>query len=72
MPDAVGTRAKWGVIIPSTNTVVEHHLNRVRPEGITFHAGRMYRETTDLSSDEAFETVLHQIRRSIAAAIHDV
>ena len=72
MPDAVDTRAKWGVIIPSTNTVVEHDFSRVRPDGITFHSGRMYLETTDLSSDEAFEAVLHEIRSSLATAIRDV
>ena len=72
MPDAVDTRAEWGVIIPSTNTVVEHDFSRVRPDGITFHSGRMYLETTDLSSDEAFEAVLHEIRSSLATAIRDV
>lgn len=72
MPDAVGTRAKWGVIIPSTNTVVEHDLYAVKPEGITFHAGRMYLETQDLSSDGAFEALLGQIRSSIKTAIRDV
>ena len=72
MPDAVGTRAKWGVIIPSTNTVVEHDFYAIRPVGITFHAGRMYLETGDLSSDEAFEALLAQIRTSIKIAIRDV
>jgi maleate isomerase len=72
MPDAVGTRAKWGVIIPSTNTVVEHDFNAIKPDGITFHAGRMYLETQDLSSDDAFEALLGQIRESIKTAIRDV
>ena len=72
MPDAAATRAKWGVIIPSTNTVVEHDLNQVRPRGITFHAGRLYIETADLSSDSAFEALLEQIRHSMSIAIRDV
>jgi maleate isomerase len=72
VPDAVGRRAKWGVIIPSTNTVVEHDLNAVRPEGITFHAGRMYLETGDLSSDDAFKALLGQIQTSLEIAIRDV
>ena len=72
MPDSVGTRAKWGVIIPSTNTVVEHDFYAVRPSGITFHAGRMYLETSDLSSNDAFEALLTQIRSSIKTAIRDV
>ncbi|MEZ5099078.1 MAG: arylmalonate decarboxylase [Thermoleophilia bacterium] len=72
MPDSVGTRAKLGVIIPSTNTVVEHDLYAVRPEGITFHFGRMYIEAPDLSSDDAFEALLGQVRESITVAIRDV
>ena len=40
MPDVVGYRAKIGVIVPSTNTVVEHDFARVRPPGVTFHSGR--------------------------------
>ena len=44
MPDVTGWRAKFGVIVPSTNTVVEHDFNRMAPPGVTFHAGRMYIE----------------------------
>jgi maleate isomerase len=72
MPDAVGPRAKWGVIIPSTNTVVEHDLYAIRPKGITFHSGRMYLETGDLSSDEAFKALLGLINTSIKIAVRDV
>ena len=43
------------VIVPSTNTVVEHDLAMIRPEGLTFHAGRMYIENPALGSDEDFE-----------------
>jgi maleate isomerase len=31
MPDVLGYRAKLGVIIPSTNTVVEADYNRLAP-----------------------------------------
>lgn len=72
MPDVVGWRAKFGVIVPSTNTVVEHDFNRMGPPGVTFHAGRMYIERPALDSDAAFEAILGEIRASITTAIRDV
>ncbi len=72
MPDATGYRAKFGVIIPSTNTVVEHDYNAIGPHGITFHSGRMYIENPVLDSDAAFEALLTQIRASIEVAVRDV
>jgi maleate isomerase len=69
---AVGHRAKVGVIIPSTNTVVEHDLHQVRPRGVTFHAGRMFISQPALDSDEAFEALLGQIRSAISTAVRDV
>ncbi len=62
MPDVVGHRAKLATIVPSTNTVVEHDFNAVRPEGVTFHAGRMYIADARLGSNEHFEALLEQIR----------
>lgn len=72
MPDAVGYRAKFGVIIPSTNTVVEHDYSLMRPDGITFHYGRMYIENAAADSDEAFEQLIKQIRGATETAVRDV
>ncbi len=72
MPDVTGFRAKMGVIIPSTNTVVESNFNDMRIPGVTFHAGRMYIERPALDSNETFEDLLKQLRASIATAIRDV
>lgn len=72
MPDAVGYRAKFGVIIPSTNTVVEHDYSLIRPDGITFHAGRMYIEDGSADDDAAFERLMEQIRASLHTAVRDV
>lgn len=72
MPDVVGRRAKFATIIPSTNTVVEHDFNAIGPDGITFHAGRMYIADARLGSNEDFESLLEQIRGSIDVAIRDV
>jgi maleate isomerase len=60
------------VIVPSTNTVVEHDFNMVAPRVVTFHTGRMYVEHPSLDSNESFVEVLEQVRRSIDVAIRDV
>jgi maleate isomerase len=72
MPDITGYRAKFATIVPSTNTVVEHDFNQMRPHGITIHTGRMYIENPRMDSNTAFEELLGQIRSSIATAIRDV
>lgn len=40
--NAVATRARLGVILPSVNTVVEPWYGRVAPPGVTVHAARMF------------------------------
>jgi maleate isomerase len=72
MPDVLGFRAKMGVIIPSTNTVVEADFVEMRIPGVTFHSGRMYIAQPVLDSDQAFERLLDQVRVSVETAIRDV
>ncbi len=55
MPNVVGFRAKMGVIIPSTNTVVEADFWDMRIPGVTFHTGRIYIGQPALDSDRAME-----------------
>src|SRR5215467_9086996 len=72
MPDAAGYRIKFGVIVPSTNTMVEADYNRMAPAGVSMHTGRMYIAEPAMDSDAAFVAVMDQIRRSIQVAIRDV
>ena len=72
MPDVAGYRAKIGVIIPSTNTLVEADFNDLRIPGVTFHAGRMYIEQPALDSDEAFGRLLRQVDSAFETALRDV
>jgi len=72
MPDVVGYRAKVGVIVPSTNTVVEHDLNAMPLPGVTFHASRFLVEAPDLSSDDAFLYFLGKIRETIPGSVSDL
>ncbi|MBM4257673.1 MAG: arylmalonate decarboxylase [Deltaproteobacteria bacterium] len=72
MPDVVGFRAKMGVIIPSTNTVVESDFWDMRIPGVTFHTGRIYIGQPNLSSDSAMKELLTQVDRAIEIAVRDV
>ena len=72
MPDVTGYRAKVGIIIPSTNTVVEADFNELRIPGVTFHAGRMHIEQPALDSDAAFEGLLQQVESAFKVALRDV
>lgn len=72
MPDVTGWRAKVAVIVPSTNTVVEHDMAQWRPAGLTFHAGRMHITNPNLSNDEEFEGLITQLDATIEAAVERV
>jgi maleate isomerase len=70
--DALGYRKKFGVIIPSTNTIVEADFHRMSVPGVTPNVSRIHIRNQDLSSDAKFEELLLQIRDEIAYAIERV
>lgn len=72
MTDALGWRKKFGVIIPSTNTIVEPDFYRMTVPGVTPHVARIHIRDQNLSSDEAFENLLKQIRVEIQYAVERV
>ena len=68
----IGTRARIGVIIPSTNIGVEYDCQRIIPAGVTWHFGRFFVEQPDLSSDNMFLAFIDSIRKTIPDAIRDI
>ena len=72
MTNAVGTRAVFGVIVPSTNTVVEHDYWRAGIDGVAFRAGSMHIPRPVMADENEFEELLVQIRASIDTAVRDV
>ncbi len=72
MTDALGWRRKFGVLAPSTNTIVEPDFYAMRVPGVTAHFSRIHIRNQDLSSDDAFEALLGQIRAEIYHAIERV
>ncbi len=72
MTDSLGYRKKFGVIIPSTNTIVEPDFYRMTVPGVTPHVSRIHIRDQNLSSDDAFENLLQQIRVEIEYAVQRV
>jgi len=72
MTDVVGTKAVIGVIMPSTNTIVEHDYSLMQPPGVTFHYGRSYITEPDLDSDSAFDDLIKAIEAGNENALRDV
>lgn len=72
MPDALGWRAKFGVLAPSTNTIVEPDFYRMGVPGVTSHFSRIHIRNQNLSSDAAFEALLEQVREEIRFAVERV
>src|SRR5580692_1521610 len=72
MPDALGWRMKFGVIAPSTNTIVQPEFDAMRPEGVTNHFARIHIPNDPLRNDDDFTRLIDAVRREIMAAIDRV
>ena len=72
MTDALGWRAKFGVLAPSTNTIVEPDFYRMSVPGVTAHFSRIHIRNQNLSDDAAFEALLGQVRQEIGYAVERV
>lgn len=65
-------KQRLGVIIPSTNVVVEDEYNQMRVDDVSFHTGRIWIENEALDDDDEFEEFLVRLRQQIKIAIRDV
>jgi maleate isomerase len=72
MTDVLGFRKKFGVLAPSTNTIVEPEFNDMRVPGVTCHTSRIFIRDPDISSDAKMESLLGQIREDILVAVSSV
>lgn len=68
MTDALGWRGKFGVIAPSTNTIVEPDFYRMTVPGVTAHFGRIHIRDQNMADDDGMNRLLEQIRAEIDAA----
>jgi len=77
VPDALSFRRKFGVVIPSTNTIVEYDywkmiFSNVHLKGIGFHTANIHIRMQDLSTDEKFNEFLVLLRTEILHAVERV
>lgn len=72
MTDALGWRRKFGVIAPSTNTIVEPDFYSMTVPGVTAHFSRIHIRNQNMADDKGMEELLVQIRDEIAAACERV
>src|SRR5215472_10378004 len=72
MVDALGWRIKFGVIAPSTNTVVQPEFAAMRPPGVTNHFGRIHIPNEPLRNDDDFTRLIDRVRAEIMQAIDRV
>src|SRR5579859_4858942 len=70
--DALGWRMKFGVIAPSTNTIVQPEFDAMRPAGVTNHFGRIHIPNDPLTNDDDFVRLIETVRREIMSAIDRV
>ena len=72
MIDPIGYRAKFGVLVPSTNTIVESEFARLAPEGVSNNTGRFHVDNIDLNSDADFEKLIEQIKGTLDRSVDDM
>ncbi len=72
MTDALGWRRKFGVLAPSTNTIVEPDFYQMAVPGVTAHFSRIHIRDQNMSSNRAFEELLVQLREEMELAVRRV
>lgn len=71
-PDSQGHRSLFGVLGPSTNTVVQPDFDDMRPYGVTNHYSRIVVEDAQAISDETFMAGTLEISRNTLDAVKGV
>jgi maleate isomerase len=72
MRDVLGWRCKFGVIGPSTNTIVQPDFEMMRPVGVTNHYSRIFTPNAKAVSNETFMAGIQVIGDNVLDAVHSV
>jgi len=70
--DVLGWRCKFGVMAPSTNTVVQPDFDAMRPAGITNHISRIFTPDADAVSNATFRAGAELIGANTLDAVRSV
>jgi maleate isomerase len=68
----VSPRARFALIVPATNTVVEAEFGWMSVPGISWHSGRIEISNPSLKDDATMVAFLEQLRGTIGAAVDSV
>ena len=72
MTDVQGWRRKFGVLGPSTNTIVQPDFDAMRPFGVTNHYSRIFTPNADAVSNETFRAGAEIIAGNTLDAVRSV
>ncbi|MFK7954854.1 MAG: hypothetical protein AB8B96_02070 [Lysobacterales bacterium] len=72
MTDVLGYRALFGVLGPSTNTVVQPDFDDLRPVGVTNHYSRIVVQDANAISNESFTAGTLEISENTVDAVEGV
>jgi maleate isomerase len=72
MTDALGWRRKFGVLGPSTNTIVQPDFDAMKPLGVTNHYSRIFTPNADAVSNESFRAGAELIAANTLDAVKSV
>ncbi|MBT8441671.1 MAG: arylmalonate decarboxylase [Gammaproteobacteria bacterium] len=72
MTDVLGYRAKFGVLGPSTNTVVQPDYDDMSPVGVTNHYSRIYTPNAQAVSNDTFLAGTQVIADNVLDAVDSV
>ncbi|HUK60576.1 MAG TPA: arylmalonate decarboxylase [Stellaceae bacterium] len=72
MTDSLGYRAKFGVLVPSTNTSVQPEFDAMRPAGVTNHISRIRIPNMALENDDDFSRLVEHIAAGQIEAVDSV
>ena len=72
MTDVLGWRRKFGVLGPSTNTIVQPDFEMMRPIGVTNHYSRIFTPNAKAISNESFMAGANTIAQGTLDAVRSV
>jgi len=72
MTDRLGYRLKLGIVIPSTNSIVQPETDAMRPPGVTNHIGRIHIGDLPLANDTEFASMVEAIGPDLFGAVDRV
>jgi len=72
MTDVLGWRAKFGIIGPSTNTIVQPEFDDMRVPGVTNHYSRIVIQNANAISNESFMAGTLEINENVLDAVRAV